>query len=280
MKISAQNLTKLQFPDFSLLGYSVAGEESVIVVPELNCVFDIGRCPQEALPMQHILLTHGHIDHAVGLLYYFSQRSFLGMADGTALVPISIVAPLEDLLYAWSKVDGFLPPHKLVGMRPNEEYPLNNRLVVRTFATNHVVDSLGFVIVEIRHKLKPEFRGLSETQIVGLKQQNIEITAPEEIPLVAYVGDTAPIDFHLVPDVAKAKVLLIECTFFSSTHEGRARAYKHLHLNDLAKIFSSMENEHIVITHVTKRTNLRSAKELLVEQLPADIAAKVTFLMG
>ena len=76
MQIRPYRLSQLEMGDFTLAGYSVAGEESVIIAPELDCVFDIGKCPREALTVNHVLLSHGHMDHAAGLAYYFSQRTF------------------------------------------------------------------------------------------------------------------------------------------------------------------------------------------------------------
>ena len=65
-------------PYFHVVGYSVAGEESVIQLPELNVNFDIGKCPRPALTADYCLLTHGHIDHSAGIPYYLSQRFFAG----------------------------------------------------------------------------------------------------------------------------------------------------------------------------------------------------------
>ena len=48
MQIRSYKLSKLEMGDFTLAGYSVAGEESVILAPELDCAFDIGKCPREA----------------------------------------------------------------------------------------------------------------------------------------------------------------------------------------------------------------------------------------
>ena len=81
MKTRAFKLSCMDFDDFTLAGYSVAGEESVIVAGELDVVFDIGRCPREAMRVNHVLLSHGHMDHAAGIAYYFSQRDFQGTLD-------------------------------------------------------------------------------------------------------------------------------------------------------------------------------------------------------
>ena len=37
-----QRYAKLKFPQYSLIGYSMAGEETVVQVPELNVCFDVG----------------------------------------------------------------------------------------------------------------------------------------------------------------------------------------------------------------------------------------------
>ncbi|MGH7176818.1 MAG: MBL fold metallo-hydrolase, partial [Tepidisphaeraceae bacterium] len=78
-----QKFAKLRFGALHVIGYSVAGEETVVQVPELNVCFDIGRAPHFALTSDIICLTHGHMDHVAGLGYYLSQRHFQGMKPGT-----------------------------------------------------------------------------------------------------------------------------------------------------------------------------------------------------
>jgi ribonuclease BN (tRNA processing enzyme) len=82
-----QRFARLPLGQIHLIGYSVAGEETIVQVPELNVCFDIGRCPYFALTSDIICLTHGHMDHVAGLPYYLSQRAFQGMKPGTILLP-------------------------------------------------------------------------------------------------------------------------------------------------------------------------------------------------
>ena len=63
-------LACIKTPYFHILGYSVAGEETAVQIPELNVVFDIGKCPRPVLTSDFCLLTHGHMDHSGGLAYY------------------------------------------------------------------------------------------------------------------------------------------------------------------------------------------------------------------
>ena len=279
MRVRAKRLSEIKLDRFTLAGYSVAGEESVIVAPELDCCFDIGKCPREALNVNHVLLSHGHTDHFAGLPYYFAQRDFQGIAGGTALVPARLVAPLEELMAVWGRIDGCLPPHKLVAMSPGEEYEIRRDLTVRAFKTQHRPDSLGYALIDVRNKLKGEFADLTGPQIVELKGNGVEITDRVEVPLVAYLGDTGPANYSDLPFVAEANVLLIECTFFDAEHTDRARLGRHLHVADLPGVLEGMRNEHIVIIHVTRRTNMSDARKILRNTLDADTLRRVTFLM-
>jgi ribonuclease Z len=280
MKIRPYQLSQLTIGDFTLVGYSVAGEESVVVAPELDCVFDIGKCPREALTVNHVLISHGHMDHIAGLPYYFSQRDFQGIENGVALVPAGLVEPLEDLMVAWGRVEGHIPPHKIVGMRDGDVHEIRRGLVARAFATRHMPGSLGFAVIDVRQKLKGEFAGLTSSQIVELKNKGVQITDRVEYPLVAYLGDTDKANYAELPFVALAKVLLIECTFFDTDHLSRARAGRHLHVTDLPEVLDGMENEQIVIIHVTRRTNMSMARRILRKVLDKDILGRIAFLMS
>ena len=280
MKTRAFKLSCMDFDDFTLAGYSVAGEESVIVVPELDVVFDIGRCPREAMRVDHVLLSHGHMDHAAGLAYYFSQRDFQGIGGGVALMAHSIVDPLENLMDAVARVEGHPSPHKFVGMGDGDDYEIRRGLIARAFATRHIGNSLGFSLIDVRQKLKDEFIGLDGPELVELKKKGVEITRRVEMPLVTYLGDTAKANYSAIPHVRDSKVLLIECTFFDDDHVSRARAGKHLHVTDLAEVLEGMNNERIILTHVTRRTNLSEARHILKKTLNADIRERVTFLMS
>lgn len=265
--------------DLRLVGYSVAGEESVVACPELNVCFDVGKAPSEILPIDYVLLTHGHMDHAAGIAYYLSQRNFVGNAPGCVIAPLSLVDPIKALLQVWGRIEGHVTPAKIIGLSPNEDFELRRGLVARTFEINHGVPSLGYAVIDVRHKLKSEFAEKSGPELVALKKQGIEIQHRVEVPLVAYCGDTAEGAWMENPVVRDAKVLILECTFFEPDHVSRARAGFHLHVRDVARILSKMKNEHIVLTHVTRRTGIRDAKRMLSKLLPEQTMARVRFLM-
>jgi ribonuclease BN (tRNA processing enzyme) len=58
-----QKFSRITLGQISLVGYSVAGEETLVQVPELNVCFDIGRSPYFALTSDIVCITHAHMDH-------------------------------------------------------------------------------------------------------------------------------------------------------------------------------------------------------------------------
>ena len=280
MKARPYQLSQLSVGEIALAGYSIAGEESVVIAPELDVAFDIGKCPREALRMNHVLLSHGHMDHAAGVAYYFSQRDFQGIANGEVLVAPQLVEPLEGLMQAVARVEGHPSPYNFVPMNDGEDHEHRRGLYARAFATKHLVSSLGFSVVEVRHKLKDEFADRTGPELVELKGRGVEITRRVEIPLVAYLGDTAKANYMALPHVREAKVLIIECTFFDPDHVRRARAGRHLHVTDLPEVLEGTANERIVLAHVTRRTNLAQARKILKKTLSKDVHDRVTFLMS
>jgi ribonuclease Z len=115
---------------------------------------------------------------------------------------------------------------------------------------------------------------------VALKKQGVEITRRLEIPLVAYLGDTARANYSSLPHVRQARVLLVECTFFDADHVRRARAGRHLHVADLAEVLEGTCNQRVILTHVTRRTNVAEARKILRKTLSKETFERVTFLMS
>ncbi|MHC4258769.1 MAG: MBL fold metallo-hydrolase [Planctomycetota bacterium] len=219
------------------------------------------------------------MDHAAGIAYYLSHRKFNGMSAGTVLTPPNTVKPIQQILDAWGHLDGNQIPVNLVPVKPGAEYQIKPNQIVRVFATKHSYQSVGFTVIETRKKLKSEYQGLSGPQIVELKKQGVTIENPIEIPMVSYLGDTSYLDFSQLETVSKSKILIAECTFFEDEHIERAEAGKHMHIDEFGPLMERMENETIVITHLTHRTNVLEARKMLLKSLPAEVFKKVIILM-
>jgi len=272
-------MVKQKLGELEVLGYSMGGEESVVVVPEFNVAFDFGRGPRELMAIDNVCLSHGHMDHAAGIAYYFSQRHFLGISPGCAIMHPSLVRPVERLLRAWADIEGHPSPARLIGLEPDQDHVLRRGLIVRAFPVAHAPPALGFAVIEVRHKLKPEYGNLSGPQLVELKKKGVEIEYRLEVPRVAYCGDTAAGTFLDRNDVRNSEVLIIECTFFDEDHVHRARAGRHLHVQDLREALSGLNCKHILLIHMTRRTPLIECKKLLAKFLGAEGLQRIRILM-
>lgn len=279
IRMASHNLAHIRIDEMDIIGYSVAGEETVVAIPQLDVCFDIGKAPDQVISIKNVLLTHGHMDHAAGLAYYLSHRNFCGQKPGTILAPANLIEPIREIIGAWSRLDGNKLPANLVGVRPGDEHQIKPNLFVRVFPTKHSKGSVGYSVIERRKKLKPEYKQLTGPQIVELKKQGVEIDYPLEIPIVTYLGDTQYVDFSQLKYVAESRLLIIECTFYEVDHAGRAEAGRHMHINEFAELIEKMNNEYIVITHTTRRTPIRQIRKILKEILCEEKYAKAVLLM-
>src|SRR5688572_11196864 len=269
-----QKFAKLPLGQVHVIGYSVAGEETVAQIPELNVCFDIGRCPYFALTSDIVCLSHAHMDHLAGLAYYLSQRYFQGMKPGTVLAPA-----VDRLLRCWRDVERQGTPYKLVPMTPGQTHEVRRDFVIRAFATHHGLASLGYALVSVREKLKPELMGTPGPQLAEMRKRGEEIQYRVEVPLVTYLGDTSAGPVFENPDVVNGEILITECTFFDPSHKMKAKAGRHLHVDTFAEILPTLKNQHVVIAHVSRRTAMRRAKSILRKKVGDELMKKVHFLM-
>lgn len=277
--MSSHNLSHVTIDDLDIYGYSVAGEETVIGLPQLDVCFDIGKAPDQLISMSHVLLTHGHMDHSAGIAYHLSHRKFCGQSAGVVLAPANLIDLIQQILDCFGRLDGNRIPAKLIGVKPGDEYKIKPNMVARVFPTKHTRGAVGYAVIEKRKKLKPEYLGLNSKQIVELKKKGVTIDTPVEVPIVSYLGDTQYVDFSQLDYVSNSKILIAECTFFEEEHTERADAGRHMHIDEFAPLLERMNNETILITHLTQRTRISEAKKLFRAKLPASVYKKVVFLM-
>jgi len=269
----------LYLPPFRVQGISVAGEQSVVQCPELDVTFDIGSCPKAVLASPLVALTHGHMDHAAALAYYFSQRNFQGMGAGAAVCHPDLKPALENVMKAWVAVEAQRTPHEIIALDHDQQHPIKPAHFLRAFHTNHTVPSMGYVVVEQRSKLRDEYVGLPQEKLKELKQAGTEITRQLAVPLVCYTGDTAWGKHFERDDVLHAKVLITECTFLEPGHRSRANVGKHLHLNHIVQLLEASSAEHIVLTHLSRRTNMRDVRNAIHKAVPEDQLHRLHLLM-
>jgi ribonuclease Z len=277
--MASHNLAKIKIEDLEIIGYSVAGEETVVAMPQLDVCFDIGKAPDQIISINNVLLTHGHMDHSAGIAYYLSHRQFCGQRPGRVFAPENMILPLREVIEAWGRLDGNKIPAELVPMSPGDEFQIKPNLIVRAFATRHCRGSLGFCVLEKKKKLKEEYLGLAGGEIVSLKKNGVTIDYPVEISLVTYLGDTRYHNFSKFDFIAKSRILIAECTFMVDEHIDRALAGAHMHIDEFARMINDFDNEYIIVTHLSQRTAIQEAKKILKAKLDSRVYEKVILLM-
>ncbi|MBM4107490.1 MAG: hypothetical protein FJ255_01535 [Phycisphaerae bacterium] len=269
----------LYIPPYRVQGTSIAGEATAVQIPELDVCFDMGVCPRAMLNSKFVALTHGHMDHVGGLAYYCSQRRFQGMGSGTILCDARIARAVQSMLAGYVDLERQKTPYELVPLLPEQPHQLKPSVYLRGFETEHTAPSFGYVVYEKRTKLKPEFTDLPQDKLRELKDRGVEITRALEVPLVAFLGDTAPGPHLLRDDVRKSQIVISECTFFEADHQDRAKIGMHLHIDNIAEWLKFLECQSLVLIHVSRRTDMGEARRQLAHAAGEERASKVLFLM-
>jgi ribonuclease Z len=268
------------FAGIPLRGVSVAGRESWFHLPTLRLAFDLGRAPTELVPVANLFLSHAHLDHAAGLAWWCSQRRLQRMPGGVARTHPDAVPLWREILALHERLEGVRYDAAVAPMPPGEPVFLRRDLSVASFPVDHRVPTLGFVASEVRRKLLPAFAGHGTEDVRAAASRGEAVARETPIPLVAYSGDTAAGFFDLAPpEVFRAKLLLLECSFVEERDRDRSREWKHLHLAEIAERADRFENEVLVLTHLTVRTTPDEIRGELKRRLPAGLAARtVPFL--
>jgi ribonuclease Z len=261
-------------------GVSIAGHESFYKVPAFRCLLEFGRAPDDVLGYGTVCLTHGHLDHAAGLAHHASRRRLTGLPPARVFAPEEAAPDLEAWLAISERLENVGYGVHVTPAVPGRQVDLRNDLSVTFLPGRHRVPTVGYLFSEVRKKLLDELVGRTEEEIVALRIRGAEVTRREEIPLLAYPGDCSPEIFEAAPELFRARVLLVECSFLGEDDRERARKYAHIHQDDIVERASLFENEAIVLTHFSMRYRPEEILEAL-EALPAGIAERVIpFLPG
>lgn len=269
----------LYIPPYRVQGVSIAGEASCVQVPELDVCFDMGNAPRALLSSKFVAVSHGHMDHVGGLAYYCSQRNFQGMGVGAIVCDERIARAVKRMMAGFVELEQKETPFEIIALEPEQEHEIKNNIFLRGFPVEHAGPTFAYTIIERRSKLKEEYTGFPQEKLRELKERGEEITRILEVPLVAYFGDTLPGPWLLREDVRKAQIVVCECTFVEPDHKERAKVGRHMHLDDIIEWAPLLECDKLVLTHLSRRSNIGIARKQLRAALKHDTVEKIEFLM-
>ena len=161
-------------------------------------------------------------------------------------------------------------------MLPGDEIELRGDLRVRAVRTFHPVPSLAYIITRRISKLRPEFRGLPGPEIAARRRAGESMTDHEDRLELAYATDTLVSVLDHAPDLLRARVLIMECTFLDTrkTLEA-ARAGCHIHLDEIIERADRFANDHVVMMHISQLYRPDEVASILDARLPPSLRAKV-----
>jgi ribonuclease Z len=258
-------------------GFSSAGEETWFRVFPPGLALDAGRGAPALTGARELLLSHGHLDHALGVPYFLSQRSLHHQGESRVYCPRELAPALASFIQAAEAMEHARYRYQLVALDPGERVAIHRDLDCEAFRTDHGVPSLGFHLERTKRVLAPEHRHLSTLEVAALRRQGIDVNQEIREIFLTYCGDTGPRVFSTEPRVFTSRVLLLECTFLGDEMRDKSSAYRHLHLDDLAAHADRFENEAIVLHHLSRRHRTSELRAAVDARLPG-LASRIHLL--
>lgn len=247
----------------TITGYSTALFSTWYFVEEWGVLFDAGdgmisSLLQKSRKIDQVFISHADRDHLTGLLQ-FNQLNARPDAP-TMYYPKD--AGSFPVLEAFSKkFDPQVAQTIWMPVTEGDEIPIAKDLLVKPTRNGHVpvapdiIKSLGYMVIQTRKKLKPEYAHLTGEQLrqLGEAQGKDSLTTEIRANLLAYSGDTP------VEDWAKwdhTDILIHEATFFNNGGESvKMRTYGNIHstLEAVMEMVSSIHIGQLILGHFSSR---------------------------
>lgn len=267
----------LELDGLTVQGVSTAGVQTSFRIRQLGVTIDIGTCPPAHASSHDLLLTHGHTDHSGALMAWMGLRRLHSMPTGRIHCETRLVPAVEQLIETAKALARHDFDIEVIGCRPDELVPMKRRnTFIHPFRAVHVVPTLGYAIVERRHKLRAEFKDLPGAEIGRRRKAGEDLFDVVDVPLIAYVGDSRVDVVERNEVVQRARVLLMEATYLdSSKGVDTARAGGHTHLDEILERRDLFQNEHIVLVHLSQIHSPTEARAIVEAKLPESLRERV-----
>jgi ribonuclease Z len=258
---------KIPGTDYTIEGYSRAGDKTFFYLPQLKICLDAGLA--EGRQGDFVFLSHCHNDHIADIEY-------LTLPEGAKLIaPKEITSLLDDYIDARRKLvrSGNYDPalhvnHQTIGLSPEETVKIDlpkRSLLVKTIECDHRTPCLGYAFSELKLRLIPKLEqkklemlangAQAEFGKMMAEMRKSGQTIEEEYahPLFVFMGDTHHAIFADQDWLWEYPIILTECTYFEEEHLDKADARKHSHWDHLRPHVEAHPDTTFVFTHFSLR---------------------------
>ncbi|MGZ3773091.1 MAG: MBL fold metallo-hydrolase [Pseudobdellovibrionaceae bacterium] len=269
------------YKKYKFQGLSLSGIRTAIAMPELSLCFDVAQGYPFVIHLKHFFISHGHLDHAAGIPYIISQRAMNSLSPGKFYLPSSLVDPMDQIMKLWEKIEKHQYHYEFIGVKGDEEIPINSQTYIKVFPTTHRIESYGYTVFEIHKKLKKEYTACTHQEIIELRRQGIDVNEIHHIPAITFTGDTQ-IEFLDSRDwIKKSKILILEATYLDDRKTiAQAREWGHTHLKEIIPRLPEIESEKIVFIHASSRYSDKEAQRLLLQNTPPEYHERIVLYPG
>ena len=250
-----------------LLMYSKALYSSWLYYSADRILFDAGEgassiLGNKAFAVRRVFLSHGHADHIGGLIGLVNIRN---NAMGDKEKELTIYYPKGN--YLVTEMIAFLArtnrrlsyPLDWVPLEPGDRVELLDGQMprfVEAFPTVHVHNevSLGYNIVEVRHRLRPGLASASQEEIVALvrSQGKDAVTEYYDQKLFSYGGDSVALKPAYIADT---EILCHDTTFLD---EEDRKEFKHATLAEAVETARiARVKKELLCFHISSRYKSR-----------------------
>ena len=261
--------------ELTISGYSTALFSTWYFIEELGLLFDCGdgltaALLQKSRKIQNVFISHADRDHLTGLL----QFNQLNARDGSPIIhyprDCGSFAALNDFSVKFDPhVKGTIWKPIIAG----DKTWIRKDIYVEALRNNHVATkenvykSLGYKVVHVKSKLKPEYVSLPSNEItktietLGKEATHVKI----ETILLSYSGDTPCENFEYWDH---SKILIHEATFLGVEEDKTIQRHgnKHSNLEDVIRSVSEINIGCLIIGHFSSRYSNEQIDESIIKQ--------------
>lgn len=210
----------MKWGGLKLEGISKRAEETNIRLPEMNLMFDLGKCSESAVPISNLFLSHGHLDHIGGIPNYLFERKNKGLPPPHIFCPPSLISPLKKICNLFSGIHHSHYPVFFIPLKPKTKTKICKNVFVEAIPAFHSIRSYAYSLYK------------SQDQI---------------IPDLSFTGDTSIKLFDRFPILYQSRILLIECSGAGTPEEAMIKG--HIHFSQICERADSFMNRHLLLIH-------------------------------